>query len=141
MNFVNLNRILQSEIFLHQDGQLQAVHVILRFKPISNRFQNPKLVIKAKDPRLALIDVVVPGFLTKPPPFGTQDAQLPTPLATKHLYSQKQPLPSDDEQEEPKTEPTQEVLDKDFEVFYQEDPEDSPAPTHHYLIVAQVSTI
>ena len=106
MNFSNLNQILQLEIFLHQDKQLQAIHIILGFKPISNRFQNPKLVIKAKDPRLALIDVAVPGFLTKPPPFGTQDPQLPTPLATKLLYSHKQPLPFDDEQEELKTEPT-----------------------------------
>ena len=31
-------------------------------------------------------------------------------------------------------------MDKDFEVFYQEDPEDSLAPTHHHLTTAQVST-
>ena len=31
-------------------------------------------------------------------------------------------------------------MDKDFEVFYQEDPKDSLAPTRRHLIVAQVST-
>ena len=45
-------------------------------------------MIKAKDSRLALINIVVPGFLlTKPPPEGTQDAQLPTPLVAKLIYS------------------------------------------------------
>ena len=71
VNFIDLNRILQSEIFIHRDGQLRTVHVILKFKPISKCFQNPKHVIKAKDLRLALIDVAVPGFLTQPPPSGT----------------------------------------------------------------------
>lgn len=62
MNFADLNRILKFEIFLYKDGQLQAMHVILGFKPISNYFQNPKHVIKAKDPRLTIIDVAVLGF-------------------------------------------------------------------------------
>jgi len=30
-------------------------------------------------------------------------------------------------------------LDKDFEIFYREDPENSPTPTHHHLATAQVS--
>ena len=50
------------------------MHVILRFTPISNHFQSPKNVIRAKDLRLALIDVAVPRFLTKPSPFSTQNA-------------------------------------------------------------------
>ena len=103
-------------------------------------FPNSKYIIKAKDPRLALIDIAVTRFLTKPPPSNTQDTQLPTPLATKLLYSHEQPLPSDDEREEPISELTQEDLDKDFEVFYQADPEDSPTPAHHHLVAAQVST-
>ena len=71
VNFPELNRILRSEIFLHKDGQLQAVHVILGFNPISKRFQSPKHIIKAKDPRLVLIDIIVPSFLTTPPPSET----------------------------------------------------------------------
>ena len=37
-------------------------------------------------------------------------------------------------------EPTWEDIDKDFEVFYQEDSEDTPASAHHHLIATQVST-
>ena len=64
VNFPKLNCILKSEIFLYRDGQLRAVHMILGFNPISNRFQSHKHVIRAKESRLALINVVVPGFLT-----------------------------------------------------------------------------
>jgi len=71
VNFADINQILQLEIFLHRDRQHQAVHAILGFKLISTCFQSPKYVIKAKDPRLALIDVAIPGFLNKPPPSGT----------------------------------------------------------------------
>ena len=63
----DLNRIVRFEIFLHKDEQLCAVHVILGYKPISFSFPSPKHVIKAKDPRLLLIDIVVPGFLASPP--------------------------------------------------------------------------
>ena len=88
VNFKDLNQILKAEIFLHEDGQLQAAHVILGYKPSTKRFQSPKNIIKARNPRLALIDVSVPGFLlSKPPSEGTQDTQLPTPLAAKLLYS------------------------------------------------------
>ena len=62
-----------------------------------------------------------------------------TPFTAKLLYSHKPPLPSNIEWEEPRTEPTQEELDKDFEVFYREDPKDSPALTHRHLIAAQVN--
>lgn len=38
-------------------------------------------------------------------------------------------------------EPTQEVTDKDFVIFYQqEDPEDLPGPSHRPLLPAQIST-
>ena len=119
VNFPELNRILKSEIFLHKDSQLRAVHMIFSFNPISKRFQSPKHVIRAKDPRLALIDVAVPGFLTiAHVPFRTQDTQLPAPLIAKLLYSQELPIPSDDDAEERTLEATQEVTYKDFEIFY-----------------------
>jgi len=116
--------------------------VILRFKPIFKRFQSPKYIIKAKDPRLASVHVVILGFLTiEPPPPGTQDAQLPASLITKLLYTQEQPIPSDDEIREHTLEPTQEVTDKDFKVFYQqEDFEDLPGPFHHRPLPTQTNT-
>ena len=71
VNFTNLNQILRLEIFLHKDGQLRATHIILGYKPSTKRFQSLENVIKARDIRLALIDVAVPGFLlTKPPSIG-----------------------------------------------------------------------
>lgn len=81
VNFEDLNQILRSEIFLHKDNQLRAAHVILKYKPSSKRFQSPNNIIKAKDYRLALIDVAFLGFiLPESPPTETQAAQLPAPL-------------------------------------------------------------
>ena len=106
VNFSELNCILKSEIFVHRDGQLWELHVILGFNPISKCFQIRKHVIRAKDPRLALIDIVVPSFLTTPPLSETQDAQLPNLLVTKLLYSQEQPIPLNNEAKECTPEPT-----------------------------------
>ena len=69
-----------------------------------------------------MIDVSIPSFLaTGPPPVGTQDAQLLAALVTRILYSQKQPLPTDEELKEPTPKPMQEVTDRDFEAFYRKD--------------------
>ena len=60
------------------DGQLQATHVILGYKPISFGFQAPKCVIKAKDPRLHRISVAYEGFVVLegiPIPEGTPFTQ------------------------------------------------------------------
>lgn len=99
--------------------------MILGFNPISTRFQSPKHVIKAKDPRLALIEVAVPEFLNAPPPPSTQDVGLP-----KLFYSYEQPILSDKEREEPASEPTQAAIERDFEVFYYADSKKTPEPNH-----------
>ena len=58
-------------MFVHTDGQLQAAYLILDYIPISNTFQAPKCVIKARDPRLQRISVATLGFLiTCPIPEG-----------------------------------------------------------------------
>ena len=68
---------------------------------------------------MALIDVAVPGFLLiEPPSEGTQDAQLPVPLAAQLIYSHELTLPVDEEDEESTSEYVQEVTSKDFEAFY-----------------------
>ena len=122
VNFKDLNKILRSKIFLHKDGQLRAAHVILGYTPSTKRFQNPKNIIKAKHPRLALIDMVVPGFLlTEPPPEATQDAQLLAFLVARLIYSQEPPNLLDNESEESMSESIQKVTDKDFDVFYRTD--------------------
>lgn len=92
---------------------------------------------------MALINVVVPRFLlSKPLLEGTQDAQLPAPLAARLLYLHKPPIPSDDESKELKPKPTlQEVIDRDFEAFFQsESPEAAPHTLRQRIPTAQVST-
>ena len=66
LNFVNvldLNRVLRFEVFVNEDRQLRAVHLILDFKPSSDKFQDMGNAIRMGDPRLARIDVLVPKFL------------------------------------------------------------------------------
>ena len=68
LNFVNvldLNRVLRFEVFVSEDRQLRAIHLILDFKPSSDKFQDMGNAIKMGDPRLARIDVLVPKFLVR----------------------------------------------------------------------------
>ena len=50
---------------MSKDRQLRAVHLILNFHPLSNKFQDVGYAIRAGDPRLARIKVSVPGFLSQ----------------------------------------------------------------------------
>ena len=38
INVLALNKLLRSEIFISEDGQLRAVHLVLNFEPLSNAF-------------------------------------------------------------------------------------------------------
>ena len=49
-NIATLNFLLRSEIFVSEDGQLQAVYLILEFELISKIFQEVGHAIKAGDP-------------------------------------------------------------------------------------------
>ena len=53
VNVADLNKVLRAEMFLSQDKQLRVVHLILNFKPLSDKFQDVSHAIKASDPRLA----------------------------------------------------------------------------------------
>ena len=64
-NVAALNFLLILEIFLSEDGQLRAVHLILEFDPILKIFQEVGHAIKAGDPRLARIDISRPNFLAR----------------------------------------------------------------------------
>ena len=57
--------MLRSEIFISEDRQLQATHLILDYEPLSRIFQDVGQTIWAGDPRLAHIDVSKPGFLSR----------------------------------------------------------------------------
>ena len=58
-----LNYLLRSQIFVSDDGKLQAVHLILDYEPLSNTFLEVGNAIRANDYRLACIDVFRPHFL------------------------------------------------------------------------------
>ena len=70
INQPDLDKILKAEVFIHSDGQLRAAHLILGYNLLSSSFQALKCMIKAKDLRLHLINITVPGFLN--PGLGPQ---------------------------------------------------------------------
>ena len=78
-NVAALNYLLRSEIFMSEDRQLQAVHLILDFEPISKVFQEISHVIKAGDPWINRIDVFRPDFLAQDdlPPVRLPIHQIP----------------------------------------------------------------
>ena len=68
INFVNvadLNKVLKSEVFVSEDKQLRAIHLILNFQPLFDKFQDVGHAIRASDPQLARIDILVPRFLAR----------------------------------------------------------------------------
>ena len=81
-NVVGLNYLLQSEIFVSEDRQLRAVHLILDFEPISRVFQEIGHIIRAGDPRIHRIDVSKPDFLAREnlPPIRLPVQQIPPQL-------------------------------------------------------------
>ena len=68
LSFVNvpkLNYLLRLEIFVSEDRQLRATHLILDYEPLSRIFQDAGQAIKASSSRLARINVSKPGFLAR----------------------------------------------------------------------------
>ena len=53
VNVPSLNKVLMFEIFMSEDRQLRAIHLILDFVPLSDAFQEVGNAIRASDPRLA----------------------------------------------------------------------------------------
>ena len=69
-NFINqpdLDKILKAKVFVYSDDQLKAAHLILGYNLLSSSYQALKCMIKAKDLRLHLINITVPGFLNLGP--------------------------------------------------------------------------
>ena len=65
VNVPALNKLLRSEIFVSEDGQLWAASLILDYKPLSHIFQDAGQAIKVGDPQLNRIDVSKLGFLAR----------------------------------------------------------------------------
>ena len=79
---MGLNYLLQLEIFVSEDHQLRAVHLILDFEPISRVFQEIGHAIRARDPRIHRIDVSKLDFLAHEdlPPVRLPVQQIPLTL-------------------------------------------------------------
>ena len=65
VNINDLNRVLRSKVFVSEDRQLRAVHLILDFQPISDIFQEVGHAISVGDPKLCRIDVSILEFLAR----------------------------------------------------------------------------
>ena len=65
MNVQALNYLLRSEIYVAEDGQLRACHLVLGYQPLTRSFQAIGHAIRAGSPRLARIDVSKPKFLAR----------------------------------------------------------------------------
>lgn len=65
VNVQALNFLLRSEIFVSEDGQLRAAPIILDYEPLSCTLVDAGQAIRARSPRLARIDVSIPGFLAR----------------------------------------------------------------------------
>ena len=63
INVSTLNYLLRSQIFVNDDGQLRAAHLILDYEPLSRSFLDVGNTIRANNYRLARIDVSQPHFL------------------------------------------------------------------------------
>ena len=63
VNISALNYLLRSEIFVSEDGQLRVAPLILDYVPLTRSLVDAGQAIRAGSPRLARIDVSIPGFL------------------------------------------------------------------------------
>ena len=63
INVPALNYLLRSQIFVNNDGQFRAAHLVLDYEPLSRTFQDVDNAIRANDYLLARIDVSWPHFL------------------------------------------------------------------------------
>ena len=62
INIPALNYLLRSQIFVNNDEQLRAAHLILDYEPLSRSFLDVGNDIRANDYRLARIDMSRPNF-------------------------------------------------------------------------------
>ena len=86
INVPALNYLLRSQIFVNNDGQLRAAHLILDYEPFSRFFLDVGNAIKANDYRLARIDVSRLHFLA---PYDLPPVDHPIPQG---VHSAAQPI-------------------------------------------------
>ena len=90
INVPALNYLLRSQIFVNDDGQLRAIHLILDFEPISRSFLDVGNSIRADNYRLTRIDVSRPGFLA---PYDLPLVDHPIPQGIPFVVQPLQQVP------------------------------------------------
>ena len=65
INVLALNYLLKSKIFVSEDRQLLAAHLILDYEPILHIFQDVGQALRAGNPKLARVDIFKPGFMAR----------------------------------------------------------------------------
>ena len=90
INVPALNYLLRSEIFVNDNGQLRAVHLILDFEPISRSFLDVGNSIRVGDHRLARINVSRPDFLA---PYDLPPVDHPIPQGIPLVAQPLQQVP------------------------------------------------
>ena len=65
VNVLGLKFLLRSEIFMSEDNQLRAAHLILGYEPLLRIHQDVGQALRAGNPKLAQINVSKPGFLAR----------------------------------------------------------------------------
>ena len=86
INVPALNYLLRSQIFVNDNEQFRAAHLVLDYETLSRSFQDVSNAIKANDYRLARIDVSRPHFLA-PHDLPPVDHPIPhgVPLAAQQI--------------------------------------------------------
>ena len=90
INVPALNYLLRSQIFVNNDRQLCAVHLILDFEPISRSFLDVGNSIRVGDHRLTRIDVSRPDFLA---PYDLPPVDHPIPQGIPLVAQPLQQVP------------------------------------------------
>ena len=110
---------MRSEIYVNEDGQLRAAHLILGYQPLSYVFQDIGQSIRAGSPRLARIDVSKPRFLAR------DDFRLIVLLGIQNPQPAAQPPPQDNPKVaarvEEETKSSHLSLEKEIDEFYFEE--------------------
>ena len=131
VNVLGLNKLLRSEIFISEDRQLLAAHLILDYE------------LRAGDPRLACIDVSKPGFLSRRdlPPIELPIQHAPREVATPREEIVSTPLSLEAEIDQFYLEEEGEALERLVELLNFEATLDRFSVAHSpRLIVARVDT-
>ena len=100
VNVPDLTKILKAKVLVHTDGQLRVAHLILGYNLLLSSFQASECVIKARNPHLHQVNIVVPGFLVLGPILeGVQQVELPLLCTAEEGAAPSQPIFKEEEEE------------------------------------------